>query len=615
MMSWINTHPPLDHADSIRLLELIRFDSSQGQLSGRLIPARLRDCPDYCALSYAWGEGSPTKSVMLPRGCPHPISETLFNGLKELSSNAKTIKLWVDQICINQKHPDEKVRQVRLMANIYSQARQVIAWLGDSTRNSDAGFKLLRVLGELKDHESDTDDELRKIQFGQLFQELAEEVRVDSLFDFSNTAWRGAASLVQRSWFSRLWVVQEVALSRDLELRCGSYTISGESFFAAIRVVDSIVSFPPRPMMKAFQNSRKLGSLKARLSSTQSHSYPELAHELSGWDCSNDNDRLNALFGIVFRNAPSLCFTPNYSMTTELLYESFAVEYISTTRSLKVLHFAGDSRILILRGAGDCKVLSLPTQSYKICSWAPDWRIQTRPLPLSPGLERDNSTGFLATDSKPDYSVDKLNRRLRVRGLMVDEIAICGPPLVDNLHSGITLDDIFNMWFKLAREASRAENLDEMFALTLIMDGRTAVSRRSQHSMEPTQYVACFKHWAYRILADMEKPGHISEEIWNEIHNNPIQDGVEPATHYGYQATEICRYRSFFITKNGRFGLGPAQASRRSSIYLIHGLKTPFVVQKVPKNEEYFLRGECYVHDLMDGRVLESEQDVYLTFV
>jgi len=38
-MSWINTNLLLDHADSIRLLELICFDSSQGRLSGRLIPA------------------------------------------------------------------------------------------------------------------------------------------------------------------------------------------------------------------------------------------------------------------------------------------------------------------------------------------------------------------------------------------------------------------------------------------------------------------------------------------------------------------------------------------------------------------------------------------------
>jgi hypothetical protein len=94
------------------------------------------------------------------------------------------------------------------------------------------------------------------------------------------------------------------------------------------------------------------------------------------------------------------------------------------------------------------------------------------------------------------------------------------------------------MWFKLAREAFRAETMNEMFALTLIMDGRTAVSQRSQHSKEPTQYVACFKHWAYMILTDMEKPGHLSEEVWNEIHNNPIQEGVKHA-----HALRILSYR------------------------------------------------------------------------
>jgi hypothetical protein len=146
----------------------------------------------------------------------------------------------VDQICINQKDPHEKAHQVSLMAGIYSRARQVIAWLGVATDDSRVGLKLLRVLGELKDEESNADEEHRRDRFAQMFKELAEEVSVDNvedIFDFTNVAWQGGISLVQCPWFSRLWVVQEVALSANLEFRCGEYTISGESFFTAVRVI------------------------------------------------------------------------------------------------------------------------------------------------------------------------------------------------------------------------------------------------------------------------------------------------------------------------------------------------------------------------------------------
>lgn len=274
-MNSVDIHQPLEHADGIRILELLRFDLSKGQLRGRLIPTRLSHRPNFSAISYAWGNGSLNKSILLAEDFSQPITETLFNGLKELSSSVNNMRVWVDSICINQKDQDEKAQQIRLMGRIYSQACQVVAWLGDAASDTSTGIKLLRVLGEVKDEESGVDYHHCKPEFSRLFQELAEDVSMDSvenMFDFSNVAWQGAISLVQRSWFSRLWVVQEVALSRGLELRCGKYTMSGDSFFSAVRIISSIVTFPPRPILVAFHNAQKLGSLKAQLSSARFYS-------------------------------------------------------------------------------------------------------------------------------------------------------------------------------------------------------------------------------------------------------------------------------------------------------------------------------------------------------
>src|SRR5436190_23845861 len=102
-MSSFDAYPPVEQADSIRILEAPRFDASEGRVTGRLIPARLSHRPDYCAMSYVWGKGSPTKSILLEGGCSHAISENLFEGLREVASNAKDVRVWVDQICINQE--------------------------------------------------------------------------------------------------------------------------------------------------------------------------------------------------------------------------------------------------------------------------------------------------------------------------------------------------------------------------------------------------------------------------------------------------------------------------------------------------------------------------------
>lgn len=615
-MKSIDTHQPLEHADSIRILELVRFDPSKGQLLGRLITTRLTHRPNFIAMSHVWGIGSLNKSILLADELSQPISEALFNGLKELSSRADNILVWVDLICIRQGDLQEKEQQISLMGRIYSQAREVVAWLGDAHSGIGTGIKLLRVLGELEDEEPGSNNQHNQTEFRRLFQELAEDISVDSLenlFDFRNVAWQGAISLVQRPWFSRLWVVQEVALSRDLEILCGRYTISGTSFFRAVRIISTFVTYPPRPLLPAFHNAQKLGALRAQLSSTQCYSYLNLAHELSEWDCFDDRDRLHALMGMVFRDTPSW-FPPSYDTSVEELYETFARAYISTTGRLDILHFSGDSRVLVLRDGNDYQVLSTCRPSFPICSWAPDWRIKTRPIPLHLIFERNNPTKS-PTSCRSNYGFHRSNKMLRVQARLVDEVALVGPPLIDGIHSSINLDVIFNVWYKLAQKASQGANdIDERFASTLILNEITAASQDSDPPSKSAEYVR-FKHWASRILVHAGKPGHLSKEEWNGIQNNPIQEGIEESTKYGYKALENCQYRSFFITKSGKFGLGPAQAPQSSSIYLVQGLMTPFLLQKSPDDDGYYLRGECYVEGLMNKHIPESDHDTYVDLI
>jgi hypothetical protein len=64
---------------------------------------------------------------------------------------------------------------------------------------------------------------------------------------------------------------------------------------------------------------------------------------------------------------------------------------------------------------------------------------------------------------------------------------------------------------------------------------------------------------------------------------------------YGFPSPSI-----LFVTKSGSFGLGLAQTAFVMSIYLISGLAIPFILEKTPGAEGFYLCGECYMEGCMD---------------
>lgn len=148
-MPSVNIYNTLEDPGTFRILELNQTQPTETQISGRLISSRLQDTPDYRAISYVWGDQPPTSSILLEDGNSLPITKTLFNVIKELSSIHASNRLWVDQICINQGDEAERAAQISLMGTIYRQAHQVIGWLGEPTDDSKIGIEFLRFLGNV----------------------------------------------------------------------------------------------------------------------------------------------------------------------------------------------------------------------------------------------------------------------------------------------------------------------------------------------------------------------------------------------------------------------------------------------------------------------------------
>jgi hypothetical protein len=101
-------------------------------------PAELK----YCALSYVWGNSEQSPSIYIDGRTLH-ITETLRCALLKLRNKEKGTRIWIDQVCINQKSIAERNEQVSRLGEIYAKAELVIAWLGESTPATDWIFSAL----------------------------------------------------------------------------------------------------------------------------------------------------------------------------------------------------------------------------------------------------------------------------------------------------------------------------------------------------------------------------------------------------------------------------------------------------------------------------------------
>jgi hypothetical protein len=123
----------------------------------------------------------------------------------------------VDAVCINQESDDEKNQQVPMMSEIYSEAINVCIWLGEEKDNSPSAIKLVQ-----------------KIRAVAQFEEVVEE-------NTSCEDWVALIALMRRPWFSRRWVVQEIALANKAMLHCGKDVLPWLEFSEAIALFDEAV--------------------------------------------------------------------------------------------------------------------------------------------------------------------------------------------------------------------------------------------------------------------------------------------------------------------------------------------------------------------------------------
>jgi len=124
-------------------------------------------------------------------------------------------------VSINQLDLEEKNNQVLLMRGIYSSAKLVLVWLGQSADDSNRAMNFIATLQkEIKKHNLHELDPHERSYVGQ-FPSFKEQDYPD---------WVAFRNLFQRRWFSRVWVIQEMVLSGRTILACGEELRTGMNY-------------------------------------------------------------------------------------------------------------------------------------------------------------------------------------------------------------------------------------------------------------------------------------------------------------------------------------------------------------------------------------------------
>ncbi|OCL09466.1 hypothetical protein AOQ84DRAFT_338882 [Glonium stellatum] len=226
--------------DQIRLLR-IRPGKPDEPLDCELIIKSLTEVQGrYEALSYCWGRDDPsemvrirklfqqqpthgaTSSALYSYGPPRdfPVRTNLYDALHHLRSEHRATVLWVDAICIDQNETAEakreKEQQLSMMKEIYNSAKNVCIWLGNANDKSRDAFRFVQEVMNFRTFDA----------------------YVEAKDDATKERWCNLIETLRASWFSRRWIIQEVASARRASVHCGEDVVHWDDLADAISLLN-----------------------------------------------------------------------------------------------------------------------------------------------------------------------------------------------------------------------------------------------------------------------------------------------------------------------------------------------------------------------------------------
>lgn len=475
------------------------------------------------------------------------ITKNLAEALRHLQHQDRPRLIWIDAICINQDDLEERSAEVSEMGSIYHNAREVIVWLGPADLNSKLALKTLNRIGSSVQY--DKSDNTVSTTPGSWPASLGKDPEA---MQSNKNCWLAIRDLLNRDWFYRLWVFQEIVLARNARVVVGYNTIDWEPFIGALRWVGT----KSARLEQYFHNLRhSCRDIIFRLEEG-------CGSEVNVWhaldysqtlDCSDQRDKLYGIRSILGDFYSGLIIA-DYSQSMERVYINFAKKWLAKGQELNFMNF--------------CNVpLHLRTPSLP--SWVPDFS------------RAATTTRFVRSEcagkSRAFASINDQDQ-LRLQGVLIGRITFVSSPATQTANN---VTECCKEWLEIVTNSQNleGESMSEASFLGTIAGGHNRETFPNSKVWRPTTAdISAF------LAGQKVKNDHILE--------SRIRDAVVG--------------RSLFRTSEGIFGLAPDGAKPGDSIAVMLGYENPVVLRPVVGlSEKHFqLLGACYLSSYMDGEAL-----------
>ncbi|KAG5791298.1 hypothetical protein H9Q69_009663 [Fusarium xylarioides] len=306
---------------------------AQSQLRCHLIQAYLNDIIPYEAVSYTWERQSTPHEIIVDKK-KLSITESLYEALCHLRRPDEDRVLWIDALCIDQTNIKERGHQVNRMAEIYKKADKVIVWLGylsgNATQLKSAITMLEAQAAQLPGipRRWPREDPRWKSQWRQIEANLGPLCR-DKLVD-------GLRSFMEKPWFSRVWILQEVANAKTTIVTCNLGDIAGWIFGLLPHAMDVEVTEQCQAVLDIMPHPSTPSATRK-----ETRNLSNLLWKFRGCKATDPRDRVYALLGMATDMKDS-AIQPDYAKEEHVLMKDLICSknfqtYISRQKLQKML--------------------------------------------------------------------------------------------------------------------------------------------------------------------------------------------------------------------------------------------------------------------------------------
>jgi hypothetical protein len=416
--------------------------------------------------------------------------------------------------------------------------------------------------------------------------------------------------LSRRPWWTRIWVVQEVAVAQDVLVQCGKSTVSWDILRKAYTGPPSISSLcssnSEQTITKVFQ---KLDIIREIISGGRRIELLDLMAGYRYCQATDPRDKIFALMGLIspsFGNSDER-LAPDYAVPCKDVYMRTVRFLITVTGNLDVLSYCeapyDTTNISNLMSDSMFNTrLSPLSEPDAFPSWVPDWSrtASVSPLHLRNSVSVQTDRQISVADNSPIYKTSGNTRpslrqstdedALILRGILFDKVKDCRGNLDHFFHEGNRgpIYDCLSLVksskvsrYKSGNDRSRA------FLRTLVAD--------VVHGKRATESDA-------RALDDwvMLKQDHLGVE--------ELCDRIKLSANLAEAVSAVWNGRQFFMSEKGYMGLAPITTRAGDAVCILFGGQVPFILRE-REDFGHSMIGECYVHGIMDGEAIGTTRN------